>query len=185
MSTSTANMAGARHSVRYAGSVTDGMVRRARADEAAFLSALAMRSKAHWGYSDEFLEIARPVLTFSEGDITANPVYVLESSQGVIGMYRLLHALPQGTLEDLWLDPIAIGSGLGRRLFDHALATAATLGMSSLLIESDPNAEGFYLAMGAARVGQRASAAGRLLPLLAINTRATRGTPDPRSSSAH
>ena len=110
-------------------------------------------------------------------------MYVLESSQGVIGMYRLLHALPQGTLEDLWLDPNAIGSGLGRRLFDHALATAATLGMSSLLIESDPNAEGFYLAMGAARIGQRASASGRLLPLLAIHTRASRGTPDPRSSS--
>jgi hypothetical protein len=73
-----------------------------------------MRSKAHWGYSEAFLEIVRPMLTFTEHDITANPVYVLEGSDGPAGMYRLLDTPPQGILEDLWVDPTAIGSGLGR-----------------------------------------------------------------------
>jgi GNAT superfamily N-acetyltransferase len=73
----------------------------------------------------------------------------------------LAPTLPQGTLEDLWVDPVAIGSGVGRRLFDHAVVTAAGLGLTSLLIESDPNAEGFYLAMGAERIGERDSASGR------------------------
>jgi GNAT superfamily N-acetyltransferase len=150
--------------------VTDGLVRRARAEEAAALSALAMRSKAHWGYSQEFLEIVRPMLTFSQQELIDDHVYVLDGPYGPTGMYRLLNTPPQGTLEDLWVDPEAIGSGIGRRLFDHALLTAAGLGLASLLIESDPNAEGFYLAMGAERIGERDSASGRALPLLAINT---------------
>lgn len=37
---------------------------------------------SHWGYSEAFLEIVRPMLTFTEHDITANPVYVLEGSDG-------------------------------------------------------------------------------------------------------
>ena len=142
-----------------------------------------MRSKAHWGYSEAFLEIVRPMLTFTEHDITANPVYVLEGSDGPAGMYRLLDTPPQGTLEDLWVDPTAIGSGLGRRLFDHALMTAAALGLESLLIESDPNAEGFYLAVGAVRIGERASPSGRVLPLLAISTQSPRRRPTPGSAS--
>jgi GNAT superfamily N-acetyltransferase len=161
--------------------VTDGVVRRARAEEAAVLSALAMRSKAHWGYSQDFLEVLRPMLTFSEEDLTDDHVYVLDGPRGPTGMYRLLDTPPQGTLEDLWVDPEAIGSGMGRRLFDHALVTAAALGLTSLLIESDPNAEGFYLAMGAERIGERASASGRTLPLLVINTRAHRDRHNQRS----
>jgi predicted GNAT family N-acyltransferase len=65
-----------------------------------------------------------------------------------------------------------IGSGYGRQLFEHALRTAAQRGMSSLLIESDPHAEGFYLAMGALQIGERALPSGRALPLLEISTTA-------------
>jgi hypothetical protein len=49
-------------------------IRPARPGEAAALSALAMRSKAHWGYDQEFLEAVRPVLTFTEADLAGSPV---------------------------------------------------------------------------------------------------------------
>ena len=150
--------------------MTDLAIRRARAEEATALSALAMRSKAHWGYAPGFLETVRPLLTLSAHDVEVDAVYVLDDDAGPIGMYRVRVTPPQGTLEDLWLDPGAIGSGRGRCLFDHALRTAASLGLTSLLIESDPHAEGFYLAMGAVRIGERASASGRSLPLLEVAT---------------
>lgn len=85
-------------------------------------------------------------------------------------MYRISGEPPQGELEDLWLDPQIIGRGLGRILFQHALGTAADERFEALLIEADPNAEGFYRVMGAIRVGSRQSSAGRTLPLLRINT---------------
>lgn len=128
-----------------------------------------MRSKAHWGYRAEFLEIVRPMLTFTEADVAGAHVYVLERQHESVGMYRFSGEPPLGELDDLWLDPAVIGQGLGRRLFEHAMRNAAKLGFDSLLIESDPNAEGFYLTMGGTRIGERRSSSGRTLPLLAVS----------------
>ena len=46
-----------------------------------------------------------------------------------------------------------MGRGVGRSLFLHALERTRALGFRALEIESDPNAEGFYLRLGAHRVG--------------------------------
>jgi GNAT superfamily N-acetyltransferase len=53
----------------------------------------------------------------------------------------------------LWVLPDAMGRGVGRSLFIHALARTKGLGFRNLEIESDPNAESFYGRMGAHRVG--------------------------------
>jgi GNAT superfamily N-acetyltransferase len=143
-------------------------IRPARTGEAATLGDLALRSKAHWGYDAEFLDRVRPILTFSESDLSASPVYVLEVGRELAGLHRITGAPPEGELEDLWVDPRWIGRGLGRRLFEHALAVAAELGFESLVIESDPNAEGFYRACGAEPAGERRSPSGRTLPLLRV-----------------
>lgn len=42
---------------------------------------------------------------------------------------------------------------MGRRLFDRAADGVRERGGHAMLIRSDPNAEGFYLRMGAVRVG--------------------------------
>ncbi|MER5627762.1 GNAT family N-acetyltransferase [Streptosporangium sp. NPDC002544] len=75
-----------------------------------------------------------------------------------------------GALGMLFVEPDAIGQGVGRRLFEHAVAAAGDLGFARLTIDADPNAEPFYLAMGVTRIGATPSGAipGRLLPLLAI-----------------
>jgi hypothetical protein len=56
-------------------------------------------------------------------------------------------------------------------MFEHALATAAELGFDELTIEAEPNAMGFYAAMGATQVGERRSPTGRTLALLNVRTR--------------
>ena len=56
-------------------------------------------------------------------------------------------------LEHLWVLPEATGRGIGRSLFTYALERARASGAQSLEIESDPNAAGFYLRMGAHQVG--------------------------------
>jgi GNAT superfamily N-acetyltransferase len=64
-------------------------------------------------------------------------------------------------LEHLWVSPEHIGTGIGRALFDHAVRRAAALGATTLSIEADPNAEGFYRRMGAwARTSTRSKATG-------------------------
>jgi hypothetical protein len=49
----------------------------------------------------------------------------------------------------------------------HAVETARATGDAAFFIESDPNAEGFYIAMGALRAGERvAASSGRVLPVV-------------------
>ncbi len=56
-------------------------------------------------------------------------------------------------------------------MWQYALEHARALGLQSFLIQSDPNAEGFYLHMGAQQVGTRiAPETGRALPLLEYTT---------------
>jgi len=145
-------------------------IRRARPTEADDLSALAARSKAHWGYDAVFLERVRDAMTLRSEDVELHEVWVLESSSGdPIGYHRVMPGDP-AELEDLWVEPSAIGSGGGRLLFEHAVDVARSGGASALEIDADPNAVGFYERMGAVQIGETQSTLipGRTLPRLRI-----------------
>jgi GNAT superfamily N-acetyltransferase len=68
----------------------------------------------------------------------------------------------------LFVEPSAIGTGVGRTLFEAAARLVERQGGSSLSILADPFAAAFYQHLGATRVGQAPSDAipGRFLPLL-------------------
>ncbi len=146
------------------------IIRAALPSEADLLTELALRSKAVWGYSAEFMESCRPLLTVTASYIEQYPVFVAVADR-VGGFYSLKPRADQVELDFLFVEPEAIRSGIGAQLIAHARVQAAQLGYERLLIESDPGAEGFYIRAGARRVGVVASTveAGRLLPLLEIS----------------
>lgn len=127
------------------------------------LTALARRSQAYWGYDAEFLDRVRDLLTVRPEQIHSDRVIVAERDGRLLDYYQLGGEPPDGQLVDLFIEPDAIGTGLGRRLWDHALSSARKRGSHSLELESDPNAEPFYLHMGAQRVEEREVTPGRLL----------------------
>ena len=143
-------------------------LRPARAGEASLLSELALRSKSHWGYPPAFLEACRAELTLSADYLNASPVFVLEESERVVGFYGLREQGSELELLYLFVEPLAINRGYGKRLWAHAVEMAAKLGFQKIKIESDPYAEAFYQAMGARRTGVVHSAlqAGRTLPIM-------------------
>ena len=126
-------------------------VRPARGGEAASLTALCVRSKAHWGYDAAFMRLSAEAITVSESDITVGRVLVAtDDANRTIGLVRVE---PDGETADLGLmfvDPPAIGRGAGRRL----------------TILADPHAAPFYERMGARFVRNAPSDAipGRTLP---------------------
>ena len=149
-------------------------IRRAYPAEADVLSALALRSKAHWGYDADFLAACRDDLTLSPEEIATSPIYVLDGADGPSGYYRLvLQDDGVAELDALFVEPAAMGQGVGRRLWRHAVATAGNLGCSEMIWQSDPQAEGFYLALGAQRSGESESTVtpGRMLPLMRFRLR--------------
>ncbi len=129
-------------------------IRRAQGSDAAELTRIAHEAKRHWGYPERWIELWRDDLTFSPDFIAENEVYLAEDGGEALGCYGLAAGTPHWTLEHFWIRPAAMGKGLGRLLFEHARAVAADAGASVLEIDSDPNAEAFYLRMGAVRVGE-------------------------------
>lgn len=107
-------------------------------------------------------------MTVDPGYVCARPVYLAEAGGETLGFYGLDEEPPQADLRYLFVAPEAIGQGVGRRLWDHAIETARRAGYARMQVESDPNAEPFYLRMGARRIGEVASSVrpGRMLPLL-------------------
>lgn len=166
----------------YPEPVTNFAIRAARPDEAAQLSVLAQRSKAHWGYDEEFLRAFRSELTLRPEQIVPRrtQVAVGEAEQAgpepaggaprLLGFATLEGEAPAGELGMLFVDPDVIGLGVGTALFQHIAALATGLGFHRLTIAADPFAEPFYLAQGAVRIGAVPSGSipGRSLPLLAV-----------------
>jgi GNAT superfamily N-acetyltransferase len=147
--------------------MTEPRLRPARLEECAALSALALRSKASWGYSSDFLEHCAAELTLSPELIPHT--FVIETVAGVHGFYALSQLdARRAELELLFVEPSALRHGYGRRLLAHAQRHAReVLGARTLVIQGDPNAAAFYRAAGAVRVGELPSASitGRVLPL--------------------
>src|ERR1044072_5560626 len=105
--------------------MTPPTIREARPDEAEMLSALAMRSKGHWGYDAEFLAACRADLTLTPRDIAVSAAFVCEDASGVLGFSRVV-MMDERTaeLDDLFVDPTAIGAGVGKMLWERSVAAA-------------------------------------------------------------
>ncbi|HEX9037898.1 MAG TPA: GNAT family N-acetyltransferase [Ktedonobacterales bacterium] len=144
-------------------------VRRARPEEAEALSALIQRSKAHWDYAPALLDAWRAELTLAADDIARESVFCAKDavSGDVVGVLHLVrHDDDVAYLDHLYVEPAAMGRGVGALLWRHALEQAAAWGARALELDADPNARPFYERMGAAIVGWTESAIvpGRRLP---------------------
>lgn len=148
-------------------------IRSATTGDLTALSSIAARAKAHWGYPEEWLAEWRPQLTVTAADLAEQEIFVACGEENPVGFYGLLFG-EVASLEHLWVDPGAMGRGVGRALLEHAVRRVRRRGHASLQIDSDPHAEAFYLHMGATRVGWvPAPVAGtaRRLPRLALDVR--------------
>ena len=126
------------------------MIRKAKSGEAPSLTALCMRSKAHWGYDVEFMRRCVPSLTVSEQSIAEGRVLVATDEAGrPIGTASIMRDGADAELGLMFVDPVAIGGGIGRALFDEAVKLARRLGYRRMTILADVNAAPFYERMGA------------------------------------
>lgn len=151
--------------------MTDIAIRTATPDEADAITGVALRSKAYWGYDAHFMETFLPELTVTPEQIATDHIAVAERDDRIAGF---VHLRPESddTLElvSLFIDTWAIRQGIGQRLWDYALDHAREHGYRSVTLESDPNAEAFYLKQGAVETGRQESPLmpGRVLTLMTI-----------------
>jgi GNAT superfamily N-acetyltransferase len=130
------------------------LIRRAIPAETPLLNELTGRSVLSWGYEPEFLDWEPEAITVTSEFIAGSPVFVLEDAGRIVGYYGLLGEPPEMALDKLFVEPDRIGTGCGKRLWQHAVATVRAMGASVLTWYSDPNAAPFYRAMGAEWIGE-------------------------------
>lgn len=132
-------------------------VRSARPTEGEELSALAASAKALWGYSPQQLALWSSELRISRESIISEPTFVAEEHARPVGVAQLDTKAVPWAVECLWVHPSSVGRGVGTLLVRHLLSYARASGQSALRVDSDPNAEAFYLHLGARRVGEVAA----------------------------
>jgi GNAT superfamily N-acetyltransferase len=99
------------------------------------LREIAFSAKAHWGYDTEQVRAWADGIDFDDGRELI-----------VEGDVAWASIVPKGdvcVLEDLWVDPPAMGRGVGARLFRRAAERAREHGATLLEWEAEPNAVGF------------------------------------------
>ena len=145
------------------------MIREVRGDELGRLSKLCRRAKTHWGYDTAMMAAFETELALRREHL--GPGLVCWDSGEPVGVARVSLSGPLAELEVLFVDPSAMGRGIGRRLFAWAVDRARVHGAHRLGIDSDPFAEPFYLHMGAVRTGHAPSGSipGRMLPRLDLD----------------
>lgn len=137
-------------------------------DEIEALNALCFRSKAHWGYDDDFMELCRPVLQVDPAALPDGRVQIAQKDDVIAGVVQFSVDGSEADLGPMCVEPDFIGTGVGRVLFDWACGAALKKHAVTMTILSDPNARGFYEHMGAVFEKDAPSDAipGRTLPLL-------------------
>jgi GNAT superfamily N-acetyltransferase len=146
-------------------------IRRASPGDADALTRIAFAAKRYWEYPERWISHWSETLTITPELVRDNEVYAAVSDGEPFGFYALAGTGHELELEHLWVSPAWIGSGTGRLLFEHAMDRAASRGAQHVEIEADPNAEGFYLRMGARRAGENVyeiDGQRRVLPRMAV-----------------
>jgi ribosomal protein S18 acetylase RimI-like enzyme len=123
-------------------------IRSAVPSEAEQLTELALRAKASWGYSEQWLASKIDELTISSAYIRKHRVLVAELGGICLGTAALEDHGDRWRLEHVWIEPAMQRQGHGRALVSHALELAGSLRPGRVELHADPNARLFYERMG-------------------------------------
>jgi hypothetical protein len=92
-------------------------LRTPRPDEAAILTELCLRSKAVWGYDEEFMLAFRNELTLTRSAMQSSHLKVAEIDGDLVGMAQVSVRSDIAELDKLFVEPTRLRSGSGRALF--------------------------------------------------------------------
>lgn len=132
-------------------------IQRAVPEDAATLTEIAFAAKRHWGYPEKWIQLWKEALTIKPEFIANHQTFIVRVDGEIVGFYMLVGTSKPVLLEHLWVLPKAMGRGIGRALFGHAVQRTKALGVEVIQIESDPKAEPFYGHMGARQIGANVS----------------------------
>ncbi len=159
------------------------MIRPAKTEESRILTEISFQSKKYWNYPNAYLETWKDELTVTPQYIRDNDVHVFEKGGEPVGYYAIVELesdletagvkLEKGFwLDHMFIRPDFIGTGIGKKLFDHLVKQCKIRRIEELKILADPNARAFYVKMGCRYIKEHPSTIkNRTTPLLELKIR--------------
>jgi len=146
-------------------------VEKANITDNEILTAITKKSKAYWGYSEEQILKWSTNLTVTQDYIKENRTFKLIKENTIIGYYSyILKEEKIVKLDNLFVLPEYIGKGFGKYLMDDFLSRMREEEIEKVTLDSEPNAEKFYLKIGFKKIGEvETSIKNRFMPIMEMN----------------
>jgi len=146
-------------------------IEKAEINDHEVLTVITKKSKAYWGYSEEQILKWNNNLTVTKEYIETNFTFKLVIDNKIIGYYSyFVKEKKIVKLDNLFVLPEYIGKGFGKYLVDDFLIRMKTEKFEKIILDSEPNAEKFYLKFGFKKIGEfETSIKNRFMPILEMN----------------
>lgn len=118
-------------------------------DDAEILSGVAKRSKRHWGYSKEAMEIWNQSLTITEDFLNTHTVIKAMLEDEVVGFFALEEIKPVTRVAQFWIDTPYMRKGYGSEMFKYAKEFLMENNVIAITLLLDPNGLNFFKNRGA------------------------------------
>ena len=146
-------------------------IEKASVNDHEILTEITKKSKAYWGYSEEQILKWNDNLTISKDYIENNSVYKLVNEDNIIGYYSYIVKEEKNViLDNLFVLPEYIGKGFGKYLMTDFLNRVRNDKFEKITLDSEPNAENFYLKIGFKKIGEfETSIKNRFMPIMEMS----------------
>lgn len=121
----------------------------ARPADCESLSELAIRSKRHWGYSKEAMELWNVNLTITEDFINSHTVIKATLENDIVGFFALEEIQPTTRIAHYWIDTPYMRKGYGSAMFKYLKEFLKSQNVNKATVVLDPNGLAFFEKKGA------------------------------------
>ena len=118
-------------------------------DDVEELSAVAIRSKRHWGYSKEAMELWNQNLTITEDFVQTHTVIKATLEDEIVGFFALEEIKPTTRIAQYWIDTPYMRKGYGSVMYDYLKNYLKSKNVEKVTLVMDPNGLAFFERKGA------------------------------------
>ncbi len=113
------------------------------------LSEVAIRSKRHWGYSKEAMELWNQNLTITEDFLKSHTVIKATLEDEIVGFFALEEIHPTTRIAQYWIDTPYMRKGYGTVMYNYLKDYLKMRNVEKVTLVLDPNGMAFFEKKGA------------------------------------
>lgn len=125
--------------------------RKAKLNDLDILNKLAINSESYWGENSTFLEKFKKVYIITPRSLNNSYIIIMEKDTEIVGFYSL--DIKKRELDYFYIKKNFIGQGLGKEMWKNMLSNCKRFGLKELYFVTSSEAAGFYLSLGAIKIG--------------------------------